>query len=476
MEKKYSSKEEYKTMQLSITESNNNKQYYNTQDFQFKNRLEYSKRVQTKNMTTINKFFSRDRMLLEIPKSPKIKNIFKINYNKNKKKKKKEGTVEKEKLITQLIISKKDMDKINNEFKEYKDFYHKLEESNMTFKVIMEKILKIRYSDNDENNNEYKIISNKKKDKKLDPFKKQISEYEKDIEIQEKLLFEAKRDKKIKDFYELNQSLKEINNKLENLILKYKNLQITNHKKQEEINYYYNEIINLREESYKMKEKIKLNEKLKNNLDDEIYKIEDEKDQIVKNLNSLIEESINVEVNNENKKNESKKFSKEYEKIQDIKKEKEKDENELFNITNKIDNMKKTIEKNNNKINLLNYDNDEMENDIYIMQSENDKLNEKFKLEQKIKNYEKEIKLIKQEIEKNKSKPEEKKNENKEAFFLTIPEDKDKIEKNILLQKIEALQNELEEKKKENDSKQKELEKIKEEYNSLKNIEIKNNS
>ena len=384
--------------------------------------------------------------------------------------------VEKEKLITQLIISKKDMDKINNEFKEYKDFYHKLEESNMTFKVIMEKILKIRYSDNDENNNEYQIISNKKKDKKLDPFKKQISEYEKDIEIQEKLLFEAKRDKKINDFYELNQSLKEINNELENLILKYKNLQITNHKKQEEINYYYNEIINLREESYKMKEKIKLNEILKNNLDDEIYKIEDEKDQTVKNLNSLIEESINVEVNNENKKNESKKFSKEYEKIQDIKKEKEKDENELFNITNKIDNMKKTIEKNNNKINLLNYDNDEMENDIYIMQSENDKLNEKFKLEQKIKNYEKEKKLLKQEIENNKSKPEEKKKENKEAFFLTIPEDKDKIEKNILLQKIEALQNELEEKKKENDSKQKELEKIKEEYNSLKNIEIKNNS
>ena len=124
----------------------------------------------------------------------------------------------------------------------------------------------------------------------------------------------------------------------------------------------------------------------------------------------------------------------------------------------------------------MNHDNDEMENDIYIIQSENDKLKEIFKMDQKIKNYEKEKKLMKQEIEKNKLKPEEIKNENKEAFFLTSPENKNQIGKKILLQKIEALQNELEERKKENDIKEKELEKIKQEYDSIKNTEIQNNS
>ena len=474
MEKKFVQKEEYKTIQPSPTEYIYDKKSYTIQDFQFKNRLDYSKRVNTKNMATINKFYSRDRMLLEFSNSPKLNKILNLKYNKTKKKK--EGTVEKEKLISQLIISKKDLDKINNELKEYKDFYHKLQESNMTFKVIIEKILKIKNSDNEEDNRENKIINNKKKDKKLDPFKRQISDYEKSIEMQEQILSEAKRDKKINNFYEINKSLKEINYELENLISKYNKLQTINLKKEEEINYYYNAIINLREESHNMKEKMKSDEKSINNLDVEIYKIENEKDQIVKNLNNLIEESINVEVNNINNKKESKKFSKEYEKIQDLKKEKEKDENELNNILNKIENIKKNIEKNNNKINLMNHDNDEMENDIYIIQSENDKLKEIFKMDQKIKNYEKEKKLMQQEIEKNKLKPEEIKNENKEAFFLTSPENKNQIGKKILLQKIEALQNELEEKKKENDIKEKELEKIKQEYDSIKNTEIQNNS
>ena len=138
MEKKFAPKEEYKTIQPSPTEYIYDKKSYTIQDFQFKNRLDYSKRVNTKNMATINKFFSRDRMLLEFSNSPKLNKILNLKYNKTKKKK--ERTVEKEKLIAQLIISKKDLDKINNELKEYKDFYHKLQESNMTFKVIIQKI------------------------------------------------------------------------------------------------------------------------------------------------------------------------------------------------------------------------------------------------------------------------------------------------------------------------------------------------
>ena len=69
------------------------------------------------------------------------------------------------------------------------------------------------------------------------------------------------------------------------------------------------------------------------------------------------------------------------------------------------------------QINRLNYDNDEMENDIYILQAESDKLNEKIKPKQKIKNdtkiNEKEKFFITEEI-KNNENADKIKEENKE--------------------------------------------------------------
>ena len=395
-------------------------------------------------MASITKFYSRDRMFLEVSNSPKIKNVLKLVKNKNKGKK--EETDEKEKVINQLILTKKDMDKINTDLKEYKDFYHKLQESNMTFKVIIEKILRIKNLDNDDDSFEYRLLSDKKTDKKLDPFKRQIINYEKSIEKQEKILAETKREKKTNNFYELNQLLKEKNYELENSIEQNKKLQIKKHK----------------------------------NYENEIYNLENEKEQLIKKLSTLIEESINVELVNEKKKDLSKIFSERYERMQDTKKEKEKYENDLDNILNKMDNMKKTIEKNKNKINLLNYDNEEMENDIYIMQAENDKLKEKLKLDQKyksnLKNYIKEKKSM-EENSKNKSKTEElKEDENTNTFFLTIPKNTIKKQDNNSSQELEKLQKELEEKKKENDTKEKELQKLKDEYDSLKNTNTQNNS
>jgi DNA modification methylase len=128
---------------------------------------------------------------------------------------------------------------------------------------------------------------------------------------------------------------------------------------------------------------LKINEKKLNNCDDEIYDLETEKEQIIKKLNVIIEESVNIDLSNEHKKKELNSIKKKYERQKNIEKNKEKDENELINILNKIENMKKIIEKNNNKINMINYDNDEMENDIYIMQAENDKLIDKYKQAQK---------------------------------------------------------------------------------------------
>ena len=264
---------------------------------------------------------------------------------------------------------------------------------------------------------------------------------------------------------------------MENLITKNNKLQISKHKKEEEINCYFNLINDLRVDYNKMQDLIKLNEKHQNKYKNDILNLVKEKYQIVKKSSSLVEESINLELDNEQKKDESEKVSGEYEKIKENIKEKEKDETETNNITNKIDNIKKVIQKNINKISILNYDIDEMENDINIILAEYDKLIAKYKIEQKYKSkekqHQKDKKLIKEEESKNRINSSEIKNEYKENFFLTIPENTRKSNDNNLMQKIEELQKELEAKRKESKLKEKELEEIKAEYEALKNIRIK---
>ena len=475
MEKNYTEKEEFKTIQSNQTELNFGPNPYKTQTYLFKNKIDYSKKINTKNMATITKFFSKDKMLLET-------SLYRHDYNisnKIQKKNKKFNTVEKEKVLNQIILSKKDLDKINNDLKEYKKFYHQLQETNLTFKVIIERLLKINQLDNSLDDIEYTISENKKLEKKLSPFKKQLINYEKSIERQERILTETKKEKKINNFYEINNLLDEKNQELENLISQNKKLQMSKHAKYEQINYYYNTIQDLRDNYTKMDGHLKINEKKLNNCDDEIYNLETEKEQIIKKLNVIIEESVNIDLSNEHKKKELNSIKKKYERQKNIEKNKEKDENELINILNKIENMKKIIEKNNNKINMINYDNDEMENDIYIMQAENDKLIDKYKQAQKeintLNKYEKEIKLIKEQITKIKEKKNEIKIDNSanndDTFFVTLQKDvpkEEKIDENsIIIEDVEKLKNELEEKQKEKALKEKELEEIKNEYNSL---------
>ena len=474
MENNYMKTEEYKTFQNNKTEVDYKNNIYTLQNSLYKNKIDYSKRLQTKNMATINKFFSRDRMILEVPDRIKNNTIFKLKQKKNTQLE----TVEKEKLINQLILTKKETDKMNIDLKDYRDFYHQLQESNLTFKVIIERILKINDSENIEDNiNENKKIHDKKKEKKINAFKRQIIDYEKSIEKQEKILEVTKKGKKTNDFYEKNRLLKEVNHDLENLITKNNKLQISKHKKEEEINCYFNLINDLRVDYNKMQDLIKLNEKHQNKYKNDILNLIKEKYQIVKKSSSLVEESINLELDNEQKKDESEKVSGEYEKIKENIKEKEKDETETNNITNKIDNIKKVIQKNINKISILNYDIDEMENDINIILAEYDKLIAKYKIEQKYKSnekqHQKDKKLITEEVSKNRINSSEIKNENKENLFLTIPENTRQSNDNNLMQKIEELQKELEAKRKESKLKEKELEEIKAEYEALKNIRIK---
>ena len=463
MEKIFTEKEELKTMQSNRTETNFNKNLYLIRNFQYKNRKNYSKKINAKNMTNITKFFSRDRILLETSNS--TKNIIKLGN----KKKQKEDYVEKERIILQLILTKNEMDKIDNDMKDYKNFYNKLKETNMTFKTIIEKILKIKEPENNEESSEFEIINIlNKKDTKLNAFKKQIINYEKIIEKQEKKLTEVKKEKKTNDFYEKNNLIDDKNRELEDLVSKNKKLQIKKHGKDEDINYYFNEINDLKVSSLKMQESIKSLEKNINNIEKEIYNLQNEKYQIVKKFGSLVENSLILETNTGQKKEELKSLTDEYERIKDIKGEKDKDETELLNIQNKIDAIKRIIDKNNNKMKMINYDNEQIENDLYIIQAETDRLNEKYKSKQKVNSSLKNLDKEKNSI-KNKSKIDDIKNEDKENIFITIPEKSIKKTENNLNKDIKELENELESKKKQNNEQKKELEEIKNKFNILKN-------
>ena len=463
MEKIFTEKEELKTMQSNRTETNFNKNLYLIRNFQYKNRKNYSKKINAKNMTNITKFFSRDRILLETSNS--TKNIIKLGN----KKKQKEDYVEKERIILQLILTKNEMDKIDNDMKDYKNFYNKLKETNMTFKTIIEKILKIKEPENNEESSEFEIINIlNKKDTKLNAFKKQIINYEKIIEKQEKKLTEVKKEKKTNDFYEKNNLIDDKNRELEDLVSKNKKLQMKKHGKDEDINYYFNEINDLKVSSLKMQESIKSLEKNINNIEKEIYNLQNEKYQIVKKFGSLVENSLILETNTGQKKEELKSLTDEYERIKDIKGEKDKDETELLNIQNKIDAIKRIIDKNNNKMKMINYDNEQIENDLYIIQAETDRLNEKYKSKQKVNSSLKNLDKEKNSV-KNKSKIDDIKNEDKENIFITIPEKSIKKTENNLNKDIKELENELESKKKQNNEQKKELEEIKNKFNILKN-------
>ena len=74
MEKNYTEKEEFKTILSNKTESNLQETPYKTQTSQFKNRFDYSKKINTKNMATITRFFAKDKMLIET-------SLYKTDYN-----------------------------------------------------------------------------------------------------------------------------------------------------------------------------------------------------------------------------------------------------------------------------------------------------------------------------------------------------------------------------------------------------------
>ena len=416
-----------------------------------------------------------------------------ININKIKRKEKKSDLIisynimdiqiqeqnEKEKIIEQLLYLKDDMEEQNLQLNLLKFYYNKLHDANLTYKTIIEKILNINDNKNDNNNNnehsnEIHSKSEKKtlKEKKINLLKIQIVNYDKNIEKQNEILNEEKKEKNINYFLNMNKLINHKNKELENLILDGKKCQTIYNDIDNKYDFFNNSIKSYKDINFKLKIKFEMNKKENKLNDEKIIKIKKEIEEVKDNLYKLEKELFFIEQNNKEKKEQKGKLKNKYEENVDLKKEKEKYHEELNSFYKKNEDLRKIIEKNEKKINIIKTDNKNSEIRLSILMEENNKKKEKVSQIDKnkimMKNYEKEIKSIKEEIEKNK-------NEEKQKI-IEEKKEKERIKKEIeefekakigLINKINELNKELDNRTKEQVLKEKELEKASQEYNLI---------
>ena len=220
-----------------ITEPNYKKKSNSIDKINVKNKLEYSKKLQRKHLINIQKLFSKEKnnpSYSSISKFP----LFNLNISKNNSIRlrdsghsyiytlKREDQIEKEKIINQIFIIEDEINKKNEEIEEYKNFYKKLEDHNLTFKAIIERILNIEDNDEKDIENNGKIVKNDNNIKsiskdinskisknennpknlnseknlakiKINRLKLQVKNYDKTIVEKEKFLDKTKNKKKI---------------------------------------------------------------------------------------------------------------------------------------------------------------------------------------------------------------------------------------------------------------------------------------
>ena len=487
MDKIYYLKEDQKNNQVESYYKRKSNSFYK---INFTNKYDYSKKFKKKHLINVHKLFSKDKNeIRQLSKFP----LFNLNHSKNNSIRlrdsihshiytiQKEDYIEKERLISQIFKIEEEIYQKNEELEEYKDFYKKLQENNLTFKAIIERILNIEDDktitiDNNENENNKEEEKSKKnteklKLKKIGRLKLQIANYDKNIKEKEKFLDKTKNRQKINSFININKLIDEKNRELENLVSGGQKLQESKYETEKKIDFYFDSITYFREEYIKLQDRLKINEKELNYNENIIKEKEKEIEDCYFKIDKLEEElKVYEEINNK-KKEEIVEIKEKYDNIKKIEKEKEIIDKDMDNVCNKIYSIKKIIEKNNRNIIRIKYENDEFQNDISILKAENEKINEKSKQNQKnksiLKNYQKEIKQMTDEIKKNKLKH--------ENILAKDKIDKEKLKKEIeefekakigLINKINELTNELKEKTKENNIKEEELTKANEEYNN----------
>ena len=426
----------------------------------------------------------------------KSKNFPSININIMSNKKKQMETIsyygdyennyriEKEKIISQLLKEKTELDIKNRELIGLTNYYQKLQNSNLTFKIIIEKILNINNEiiEDDDNNKDKDIIkdiniknNNPKSigERKINDLKKQIINVNKTIDEKNKLLEQTKKEEKIRNFIHLNKLLIEKNFELENLVSNGKELQYFHKDMDNKYDFLNYSIIKYKENIYSLKFKLKKNKKEIKFIENEIQNYLKEKEDIKINIEKLEKEIKNMEEEKIKNKEIIEKLKIEYENGQDMYKEKERDNYNLEEYNKLENNIIKIIDKNNNKIAMIKKENKNLENDIEKLHQENGGLIENVKLnlknKQMIKMLEKDIKELKETIDKNK-------NEEKQ-LIITKKVEKEKIKKEIeefekakigLINKINELTKELSMKIKINNEKEEELNQKNQDYIDIK--------
>ena len=397
-----------------------------------------------------------------------------------------ENQAEKEKIISELFKIQSEIYDKDEELKKYNKIYKKLEDHNMTFKVILERILnegekeitnqKINENGNDNYNNinieDEKAIANKLRKRQISMLKLQVESYDKSIEEKDKILYETKKGKKINNFIIINSLINQKNKELEILISNSQKLQYSQHGIDKRIDFLISSIKKYKEYNSKLEQKLKINEK-----DEKYYKEEYEINlKEIENFNSKINKLENelklLEDLNYNKRERLNEIIQIYEKDKNLEEEEETINNNLDNINIKAESIKKIIEKNKNKINRIKVENQVLENDLNICKQEADSINERYRInlmnKQNMKTFEKEKEKIKEELKKNKSEYEKiiKKNiEDEERIKKEIEEfEKAKIG---LINKINELNRELREKTEKNITIEEQLTKVNQKYNNI---------
>ena len=392
-----------------------------------------------------------------------------------------ENQTEKEKIISEIFKIQSEIYDKDEELKQYNNIYKKLEEHNMTFKVILERILNAGekenvnqdFNDNDNNNiSDENAIINKLRQRQISMLKLQVESYDKSIEEKDKILDETKKGKKINNFIVINSLINQKNKELEILITNSQKLQHSQHGIDKRIDFLISSIKKYKEYNSKLEQKLKINEK-----DEKYYKDEYEINlKEIENYNSKISKLENelklLESHNLNKRERLNEIIQVYEKDRNLEEEEEAMNNNMENINIKAENIKKIIEKNKTKISIIKVENQVFENDLNIYKQEADKINERYRInqmnKQNMKTYEKEKEKIKEELRKNKSEYEKilKKNiEDKERIKMEIEEfEKAKIS---LINKINELNRELKEKTEKNIIIEEQLTKVNQKYNNI---------
>ena len=473
------------------TEPNEKIRYNSINKFIIRNKLEYKR--PKKNKTFVKNFSKNKESIANIKKShfPFLK-LNSKNSNTSLTSKdswysdmlstKIENQTEKEIIISEIFKLQSEIYDKDEELKKYNKIYRKLEEHNMTFKVILERILNAggekenanQNIDNDNNNNaiDENTKTNKLRQRQISMLKLQVENYDKTIEEKEKILDETKKGKKINNFIIINSLINKKNKELENLITNSQKLQYSQHGIDKRIDFLISSIKKFKQYNSKLEQKLKINEK-----DDKYYKDEYEISiKEIENYNSKISKLENelkiLEDQNLNKKQRLNEIIKVYEKGKDLEEEEEIINNNLDNINIKVESIKKIIEKNKTKINIIKVENQVFENDLNIYKQESDKINERFKInqmnKQNMKIYEKEKEKIKEEIAKNKL-------EYEKVLKQNI-EDEERIKKEIeefekakigLINKINELNRELREKTEKNYIIEDQLTKVNQKYNDI---------